>query len=154
MPLPRQAFWSYFTDDLIKIGRLEDATRYLGKLLAEAPAASLVNTLGRAYGLQGLLDEAERRYRQAIEWEPTNYFPHYSLGKIELQRQRPQEALKHLEAATSFARQPDVLYSLAAVYRLLRQPAEADRIDTLSKQVRQRSKPARNPKDAWPAYAL
>ena len=155
MPLPRQTFWSYFVDDLIKIGHLEDATRYLSKVLTEAPDALLMNTLGRAYLLQGMLDEAERCYRQAIEWEPANYLPHYSLGKVELQRRRPKEALKYLEAALKLApRQLDVIYNLAGVYRLLGQPADADRINALGKQFRERSKPARNPKDPWPLYAL
>lgn len=155
MPLPQQAFWSYFADDLIEIARLEDATRYLSKVLTDTPDASLMNTLGRAYALEGLFDRAEHCYRQVIEWEPTNYLPHYSLGKIELQRHRPPEALKHLKAAQQLApRQLDVLSSLAEVHRLLRQPGEADRIDALAKQLYKRSKPARNPKVPWPSYAL
>lgn len=103
----------------------------------------------------GLLDEAERCFQQAAEWEPDNYLSRYSLGKIELQRHRLEAARQHLEAARQLApRQVDVLHSLVTVYRLLGQPADADRIDRAISQIRERSKPARNPKDPWPRYAL
>jgi tetratricopeptide (TPR) repeat protein len=155
MPLPRQAFWSYFADDLIKIGHLEDVTRYLNKVLTEAPDAALMNTLGQAYALQGMVDEAKRCYRQAIEWAPTNYLPYCRLGEIELQQQRPEEALKYLQTARKLApRQLGVLYNLAAAHRLLKQPVEADTIDKLCKQIGESAKSARNPKDPWPRYAL
>jgi predicted Zn-dependent protease len=87
--------------------------------------------------------------------EPDNYLPRYRLGKIELQRHRLEAARQHLEAARQLApRQVDVLHSLGTVYRLLGQPADADRIDRAISQIRERSKPARNPKDPWPRYAL
>ncbi|HLN28196.1 MAG TPA: tetratricopeptide repeat protein [Gemmataceae bacterium] len=145
MPLPHQIFWSYLAEDLIKIGRTDEAGRYLTRVLNEAPDAPQ----------HGLLDEAERCFQQAAEWEPDNYLSRYSLGKIELQRHRLEAARQHLEAARQLApRQVDVLHSLGTVYRLLGQPAEADRIDRAISQIRERSKPARNPKDPWPRYAL
>ena len=155
MPLPHQTFWSYLAEDLIKIGRTDKAGRYLTRVLNEAPDAPLMNTLGQAYLQYGLLDEAERCFQQAAEWEPDNYLPRHSLGKIELQRHRLEAAREHLEAARQLApRQVDVLNSLASVYRLLGQPTEADCIDKAISQIRKRSRPARNPKDPWPRYAL
>jgi tetratricopeptide (TPR) repeat protein len=155
MPLPRMNFWSHLAEDLIKCGRNEDAGKYLTKVLAETPDASLLNTLGRAYLLQGMLDEAEHCYQQAAEWEPNNYIPHYNLGKIELQRHRPEQAVKHFEVAQKLvSRQGDVLQSLATTYRLLGRPADVAHVQRLIKEVRDRSKVTRSPKDPWPPYAL
>ena len=156
MPLPYKTFWTYLAEDLIKNGRTDDAGRYLTRVLSEAPDAPLMNTLGRAYILQGSLAEAERCFQQVSEWEPKSYLPCYNLGKIELQRHRLEAAQQHFfEAARQLApRQLDVLRSLVAVYRLLGQPANADRIDRAIRQIRERSRPAWNPRDPWPHYAL
>jgi tetratricopeptide (TPR) repeat protein len=155
MPLPRQAFWSYFGEDLIKTGRLEEATRYLNQALAETSDTELLNLLGRAYVLRGMLDEADRCYRQAIEWEPMSYVPHCRLGEIQLQRQQPGEALTHFKAAYRLAPQsPEVLYRLAGVYRLLQQPAEAAHFDLLGKQLRPMLEHNQSANDLWPSYAL
>lgn len=157
MPLPRREFWTYFAEDLIKTGQLDDAARYLRRALEEekAPDAELMCTLGQAYVLRGMFDDAERCYRQAAEWAPADYLPHSRLGEIELQRQQPEAALKHLEAAHKLApRQLDVLYRLASVYRLLKKPDEAARVDLLSQELKKQAKLRHNPKDPWPAYAL
>jgi tetratricopeptide (TPR) repeat protein len=156
MPLPRPLFWDQLATNLIACGRVDDACRHLTRTLADAPDASLMNLLGRAHFLRGRLDEAERCYRQAAEWAPNDYLPYYNLGKVELQRHRLEPALKHLNAARKLApRRLDVLYSLVAAHRLLQQPAEAARIETIVKQLRQRPAPARRgPKDPWPRYAL
>jgi tetratricopeptide (TPR) repeat protein len=155
MPLAPKAFWSYFTEDLIRIGRLEDASRYLNRLLAEDPDASLMISLGRAYFLQGRLDEAERCYRQAAEWAPESYRPYEGLGKLELQRHRLEAARTHFETARKRApARVDVLYSLAVVYRLLQRPDDAQRLEKEIARLRERPKPAHDPKDPWPRYAL
>jgi tetratricopeptide (TPR) repeat protein len=156
MPLPHALFWDHLTNDLIAIGRVDDASRYLARALDDAPDTQLMLTLGRAHDLQGRLDEAERCYRQAAEWDPNNYLPAYNLGKIELQRHRFEPALEHLLSARKLApRRPDVLYSLTATYRLLGRPDEAARIQKAIKEVRERpAAPPRRRKDAWPRYAL
>jgi tetratricopeptide (TPR) repeat protein len=155
MPLPRQVFWSYFGEDLIKTGRLEDAIRYLHQGIAESSNTELLNLLGRAYMLHSMLDEADHCYRQAIEWEPTSYVPHCRLGEIQLQRQQPHEALKHLVVAYRLAPQSlEVLYRLASVYRLLQQPAEAAYFDQLRKQLYSTLKQSRNANNPWPFYSL
>ncbi len=155
MPLPQDVFWSYLAEDLIKMGRTEEAGRYLNRVLSENPNAPLINTLGRAYMQQGSLDDAERCFRQAAEWEPGSYLPHYNLGKIELQRHRLDAARQHLERARQLApRQLDVLHALVTAYRLLGQRDNADRVDRTISELRERIRPARNPKDPWPAYAL
>ena len=136
MPLPHSTFWNYLADDLIKSGRTEEVSRYLTKVLSEAPDAPLMNMLGRAYLLQGSLDEAERCFRQTSEWEPNNYLPPHNLGKIELQRHQPEAAREQFEKARQLApHQLDVLYSLLTVYRLLGQTANAERIDGTISQI-------------------
>jgi tetratricopeptide (TPR) repeat protein len=155
MPLPRQLFWNHLAENLIASGRVEDASQYLTQILRETPDAPLMNTLGRAYFLQGMLDEAERSYQQAAEWEPDNHLPFYALGKIELQRRRPAVAQPYLEAARKRApRRIDVLSSLAIAYRLTNEPAKAANMESLVNELRQRPKPGRNPKDPWPSYSL
>ena len=135
MPLPPSLFWGNLADDLIKVGRFEDVQRYLSKALAETPDAQLMNIMGRAHHLAGSFDEAERCFRQAAEWEPKDYLPHYSLGQLELQRHQPEQARQHLEKASSLApRRIDVLNGLTVAYRLLQRPDEVARIGMLIAQ--------------------
>ena len=156
MPLPRRVFWSYLADNLIASGRIDDASRYLSKALVGAPDAELMNRLGRSYFLQGALDDAERCFLQAAEWDPSDYNSHLNLAKLALQRREREAALKHLSQARLLApRQYDVLYNLAAVYRLLGRPADADRIQEAITQLRgNSSSPSRTTNSPWPRYAL
>jgi tetratricopeptide (TPR) repeat protein len=155
MPLPHNTFWSFFAEDLIKDGRIDDVDRYLTSVLRENPDAPLMNMLGSAYLQRGLFGDAERCFQQACEWEPNSYLARYNLGKIALQRNQMETARQHLEAACQLApSQVDVLYSLLTVYRLLGRKGDADRVDTSIRQIRAHAKPARNPRDPWPNYAL
>lgn len=155
MPLPRPAFWNYLASALIKVGRHEDAVRYLVRALDSAPDAELMLLLGQAHALQGRVDEASRSYRQAAEWDPKNYLPHLNLGKLELQEHRPDLAVEHLEQALKRApRQLDVLRNLVVAYQLLQRPADAARIQQSIAQLQEQRRSARHPKDPWPQYAL
>jgi tetratricopeptide (TPR) repeat protein len=156
MPLDRRLFWSHLAEDLVASGRIDDAGRYLTKALADAPDAHLMNRLGRAYFLQGELDLAERYFRQAMESDPTDYAAYFNLGELALQRQQPEEALKHLNSARSLAPQHyGVLYSLASLYRQLGQSAEAERIQGALKELRGSSPNTSRPTNGvWPRYAL
>jgi tetratricopeptide (TPR) repeat protein len=156
MPLSRGLFWSHLADDLIASGRVDDAKGRLIRALASAPDADLVNRLGRIYFLQGAFDDAERCFRQAGEWNPSDYKPHLDLCKLALQRHQPEEALKYLNQAKVLApREYSVLYSLASVYRQLGRPADASRVEETLTQLRDKpatsSPPAVTP---WPRYAL
>ena len=161
MPLARGLFWSHLADDLIASGRMEDADRSLTQALEKAADASLMNRLGMIYFLRGELDDAERSFRRAAEWDPRSFDPPMNLAKIALQRGRPQEALEQLNRAKRLApRQYPIFYNLASVYRQLGQTAEADRIQATLKQFRERQAPASTasasptPNGAWPRYAL
>lgn len=156
MPLPRGLFWSHFASDLAKIGRVPEAQAYLNKVTAAAPDYALMNQLGGLYFLQGAFDDAERCYRQAIEWGPDAYGPYLNLARLARQRARPGEALEHLRKARLLApQQYEVLYNLAAVYRQLGQTAEADRTqETLNHLRGSPGAPTPTFGGNWPRYAL
>jgi tetratricopeptide (TPR) repeat protein len=157
MPLSRRLFWSHFSDDLISDGRIDDARGELIKALANAPDADLMSRLGRIYFLQGALDEAERCFRRAAEWDPSDFKPHFDLSKIALQRQQREEALTHLNHAKLLAPEEfGVLYSLASVYRQLGRLADAARVQETVTQLRDKpaSSSSRRLNAPWPRYTL
>jgi tetratricopeptide (TPR) repeat protein len=156
MPLSHRLFWSHLANDLVESGRIDDASRQLTKALAIAPDADLMNQLGRIYFLQGALDDAERCYQQAAEWDPSDYGPHLNLARLALQRRDRGEALKQLNKAKALEpRQYDVLYSLASVYSQLGLTADADRVQETLKQLRDKSlSPSPSVHNPWPRYAL
>lgn len=158
MPLTHRLFWSHLSDDLIECGRIDDARDQLNKALSRGPDANLMTQLGRIYFLQSALDDAERCFRQAADWDPSDYSPHLYLAKLALQRQDRVGALEHLgKAKVLDPTQYDVLYNLASVYRQLNLKDEADRVQETIKQLRDKSlspsssSPTSSP---WPHYAL
>ncbi len=155
-PLPRRLFWEHFADDLVASGRIPDAKAYLTKAIEAAPDPALMNQLGNIYILDGNIEQAERCYRQALEWDPKQYGPHLGLAKLALQRRQPQDALGHLKKAKLLApRQYEVLYTLASVYRQLGQVADAERAEDALKHLRASSDLPQLPLGgAWPRYAL
>jgi tetratricopeptide (TPR) repeat protein len=156
MPLPRRLFWSHLADDLLQCGRVEETTRYLADVLAKSQDAELMNRLGRIHFLQGSLEEAQRCFLQAAEWDPTDFNPHLNLAKLALQRQEREIALKHLNQARLLApQQYDTLYNLSSLYRQLGRSVDADRIQEVLKQLRiGSSAPPRARNSPWPRYAL
>jgi tetratricopeptide (TPR) repeat protein len=127
MPLkPRSLFWTQYGRNLIVIGRTDDAKRYLNRALGEGDDPRIADLLGEAYALQGALEDAEQCWRLAVELDPTRYGAWWRLGKLELQRGRPAEAIEPLRR--SIALRPDAvgpLYSLSLAYRRLGRNAEA-----------------------------
>jgi tetratricopeptide (TPR) repeat protein len=156
MPLLHSQFWSQFADDLIGSGRIDDARRHLRKALEGANDAELMNKLGHTYSLQGELDDAERCFRQAAEWDPSYYAPHMNLAKVALQRRDQQTALKELDQARKLApRQHSVLYNLVSVYRQLGRTEDAKHIAELMNLLREQPRTsARSSHHSWPRYAL
>jgi tetratricopeptide (TPR) repeat protein len=141
IPLPRRLFWMQFTDDLIGSGRIADARDRLRTYLATTQDAELMDRLGRIYLLlEGSLDDAQRCFMQATEWDPNEFAPHLDLAKLALQRHDPELALKHLSQANLLAPgEYSVLYSLESVYRQLGQTALADRVQDDLKRLRRDS---------------
>jgi tetratricopeptide (TPR) repeat protein len=154
MPLPRPLFWTQFSDDLISSGRIPEAKEALTKFLAKSPDSSLMDRLGRLYLLEGSLDDAQRCFLQAAEWNPNDHGPHFGLAKVALQRNDRDLALKYLSQARLLApREYTVLYSLESVYRQLGFTAQADRIQEDLKHLRAES--AATPRfGKWRSYEL
>ena len=73
MPPPHALFWTELADDLIAVGRIEDASRYLTTAVSKTSDPSLLNRLGTTYFLRGALDDAERCFRRAAELAPNDH---------------------------------------------------------------------------------
>jgi tetratricopeptide (TPR) repeat protein len=127
MPLLPRVFWLDLAEDLVANGRAVDARRYLERAVKVAPDASLLTALGRAYQLEGNLDDAERALADAAAADTKDDLPHLHLGQIALQRNRLADAERLLRHALSLhARRYDTLYNLALVCRRLGRAADAE----------------------------
>ena len=140
MPLPRQMFLVYLAQDLMTTGRPDDAKRPLSRALEEGQDAYVMDLLGQAHRLQGELDDAERCWRRSIEINDRRSWPWLLLGKLELQRNRPEEAIALLDRAvvlspTAF----EAFYSLSLAHRRAGRPEEADRLREKSDLLRKAS---------------
>jgi tetratricopeptide (TPR) repeat protein len=128
MPLkPRSMFWTEYCYNLLQVGRWAEARRHLHRALEEGEDAKVADLLGQSYYLEGALDDAEQCWRLALQWDPDRFDTWWRIGKLELQRGRPAEAIEPLRRA--IALQPKAsgpLYSLSLAYRRLGRGAEAD----------------------------
>jgi tetratricopeptide (TPR) repeat protein len=156
MPLSRRLFWSHLADDLVACGRGDDASGVLTRALAREPDAELMSRLGEIYFLQGRLEDAERSFRQAVEWGPRQSNPYLSLSRIALQRHQNDEALGYLNQARLLAPGDySVLYTLATLYQQLGRPTDAARVQEALSYLRDQSAATgAGAKPAWPRYAL
>jgi tetratricopeptide (TPR) repeat protein len=156
MPASRGLFWNHLTSDLVASGRIEEAGRYLSRVLENTLDAGLMNRLGETFFLLGNLDSAESCFRQAAGLDSTGHVPRWNLAKLALQRRRPADALQHLnEAQPRAPRHYGVLYTLASVYRQLGRTAELERVQEVIRELRATPAPALRPvPSAGPRYAL
>lgn len=137
MPLPRRQFWSELALDLMAFGQTEEARGYLRRGLEAGPDAALMELLGLAHQQDGAVDEAERCWKQAVEWDPALPDAWLNLGRLALQRQRPGEAIPLLRKAAELSPEAiEPLYSLAQAHRLRGETAEADRLSRRVEQMR------------------
>jgi tetratricopeptide (TPR) repeat protein len=156
VPPPHALFWTELADDLIAVGRIEDASRYLSMAVSKTSDASLLNLLGTTYFLRGAFDDAEPCFRRAAELAPNDHVAFLNLAKLAISRHDPGDALAQLNRARALSpRQYDVLYTLALLYRRLGRTAEADELQQTVKRLREQlgpQPPASNTK--WPRYSL
>ena len=142
MPLkPRSMFWIDYGYNLLLVGRWADAREYLRHRLEDGEDAKLADLLGQSYYLEGALDEAERYWRRALDRDADRSGTWWRIGKLELQRGRPAEALGPLRRAASI--QPDAvgpMYSLGLAFRLLGRADESRHYLRLADRLR--GKPA------------
>jgi tetratricopeptide (TPR) repeat protein len=144
MPLSPAQFWIDFGNDLIMLGRYDDARRYLSRALARDENAMVMALLGDAYYRDSRLDEAEARWQQAIQWDPKLPIAWLNLGQLALTRGRVQEAIPLLERAARLspaAYKP--LYSLSLAHARLGRNEEADRYRRQAERNRSHSSPPR-----------
>jgi tetratricopeptide (TPR) repeat protein len=138
MPLkPRSMFWIEYGHNLLKVGRWGEARRHLQRALGEGDDAKVVDLLGQSYYVEGAFDDAEHCWRLAIFWDPERFGAWWRLGKLELQRGRPKEAIEPLRRA--IALQPKAigpLYSLSIILRRLGREDEADRLKEQADRLR------------------
>ena len=137
MPLkPLSMFWIDYGHNLLSVGRWEDARRHLNRALGEGDDAKVVDLLGQSYYLEGAFDDAERCWRQAILLKPDRVGTWWRIGKLELQRGRPMEAIEPLRRA--IALEPKAIgprYTLSLAYRRLGRREEADRLRAQFKRL-------------------
>jgi tetratricopeptide (TPR) repeat protein len=129
MPLkPRSLFWTEFGNALIKVGRGNEARRYLHRALAEGDDPKVADLLGQSYYLEEAFDDAEQCWRLALQWDPDRFGTWWRIGKLELQRGRTAEAIEALlRAAALEPKASGPLYNLALAYRRLGRREESDR---------------------------
>jgi tetratricopeptide (TPR) repeat protein len=130
MPLkPRSMFWIEYGKCLLSVGRWADARRHLAHALDQGDDPKVADLLGQSYYLEGEFDDAERCWRLATLWNPDRFGTWWRIGKLELERGRPADAIEPLRRA--IALQPKAsgpLYTLRLAYRLLGQTENADRL--------------------------
>ena len=142
MPLPRKMFLIYLAQDLIAVGRSADARPHLSRALEEGRDAYAMDLLGQAHRMQGDFDDAERCWLRSIEWDDRRSWPWLLLGKLELQRNRPEEAIARLVRAAELAPTSyEPAYSLSLAYRRVGRDAEADRFRERADLLRKKSPP-------------
>ncbi len=142
MPLPASLFWNNFALDLMGQGRSSEARAYLSRALTHGDDAGLMELVGLTYHLEGKPEQAERCWRQAVNWDPGNVDAWLELGRLAMNRKQWNEAVSILEPVV--ARAPEMVepvYSLSLAYRQLGKTAEAERYRLRADQLR-RSKPA------------
>lgn len=118
---PPQPELASLVDAFVERGLAEQARQYFdryGDVLAHSSRLpDLLMQLGATVGNQGDLDEAGRRFQQALEADPNNAGAHLQLSKVYLMQQQPELALEHGLQATEL--RPDfeeAHFVLASLY--------------------------------------
>jgi tetratricopeptide (TPR) repeat protein len=153
MPLtPRTMFWVYFGQDLLTIGRPAEARRLLDRAMNEEGGnPKIADLLGQSHYQQGAVDDAERCWRLALEWDRNRAETWWRIGRIELQRGQIEEAISSLRRANEL--EPTAVgpvYGLSMAYRRLGKKEEADRLQAEADRLRIRSGPPRGGMGAMP----
>lgn len=117
------------------------------------PAAIEHNSAGAELFAEGALDDAEARFRIALEYHPGFAEPHANLGLVMLRRGRLPEAEDHLRAAIRLDEDFDEAWSNLGVVLLARdRPVEAARAFEEALRIDPgRSEARRNLADLWMA---
>ncbi|MBN3040313.1 MAG: tetratricopeptide repeat protein [Candidatus Omnitrophica bacterium] len=118
-------FWlGYFYSETSKVEKAIDTWK---KGLAINPEhAPILNSLGYTYAEQGLkLDEAEGMIKKALSIEPQNGAYLDSLGWVYYKKGDLAKALKYLQEAITFVKDPDIYAHLGDVFLKIGDKAKA-----------------------------
>lgn len=140
-------------DRELQAGRTQEAIRLLELAASKLPADGQVwNRLGLAYHSAGRLEEAQKAYLRALEFDRNLFDVRFNLGELYLEKGLPREAEAefriYLNASTEHARNPDAWRGVGLALHGQRQYPNAE--VALGNAVRL------NPKDAeaWNALGL
>ena len=143
MPLmPRSMFWADYGQDLLAVGRTLDAQKVLHQGLREGNNARIADLLGVAYYQQGAHEDAEVFWKEALRLQPNRGETLWRVGRLELQRGKPAEALEPLKRAVELEpKSVGPAYSLSLAYRRLGRIDEAEIFRKRADQLRAKSPP-------------
>ncbi len=137
MPLPQPLFWNHLALELIALGRTAEARTNLQRALVKQDDAGLRELLGVAYEKEGLLEDAEHCWRQALTLDPNNADTLLDLGRLALGRKRFDEAVAMFERSAELSPDSvDPVYNLSRAYRLKGDIAKSQHYETLVAQLR------------------
>jgi tetratricopeptide (TPR) repeat protein len=137
MPLPKALFWKNLAVDLMAEGRVEEARAHLKRALEGSTDGGLMELLGLSYQQQGNAAEAERCWRQAVEWEPGNADAWLGLGHLAISRRQWSEAIDLLSKAAELSpKAVEPLHNLAQAHQALGHTAEAERYRRRAAELR------------------
>jgi len=143
MPLPQALFWNHLALDLIALGRGRDARTHLEHALAQREDPGLRELLGVTYEKEGLLDQAEHSWRQALSEDPNQADALLDLGRLSLVRRQWDEAVSLLEQAEKIS--PDsveLAYNLGRAYRFKGELSKAVQYEARAAELRRARSPA------------
>ena len=143
MPLtPRTMFWADYGQDLLAVGRTIDAQKVLHQGLREGTNARIADLLGVAYYQQGAHEQAEQYWKEALRLQPNRGETLWRIGRLELQRGKPADAIEPLKRAVELEpKSVGPAYSLSLAYRRLGRVEEAEVLRKRADQLRASSPP-------------
>ncbi len=97
---PRSLRFAEFADQLRRAGKLSDATTICARGLAHNPDYATGHlVMGEIFRDAGLLEKAEREYREALRLDQAHPRAHLRLGELYLSRGQVKEATASFQAA-------------------------------------------------------
>ncbi|NOZ78335.1 MAG: tetratricopeptide repeat protein [Acidobacteria bacterium] len=118
--------WSFVGETAFETGDLETARIAFRRVLElRGPHYETLIYLGTALSDLGELDEAEEVLRRALDMAPESFLPRFTLGALDVVRERFEAALPLLESANEIEELPQVLYLIGICRLNLQQTGRA-----------------------------
>ncbi len=118
--------WSFVGETAFELGDLETAKVAFRRVLElRGLHYETLIYLGTTLSDLGELDEAELVLRRALDMAPESFLPRFTLGALDVVRERFTQALPLLEAASKIEELPQVLYLIGVCRLNIRQTGRA-----------------------------